>query len=98
MLTSCVSSSEKMTPVSGARIVPPRMAPMLTRGQNPTPRSGSTHASTPPSAPPSISNGARTPPEVPDPSETDQITAFTIRMPRIVRPVTSPCSRSPIVS
>ena len=46
-----------------------------------------------PTTPPRISNGARTPPEVPEPNATDQITALTIsrrivpeeRKPREVR-------------
>jgi serine/threonine-protein kinase len=37
-------------------------------------------------------------PDVPEPSETDQITALTIRMPAITRAGTSPCSSDPIVS
>ena len=78
MLTSCVSSSANTIPVSGDRIVPPRIAPMLTSGQKPTPSAGRNHASTPPSAPPIISSGASTPPDVPDPSDTDQITDLTI--------------------
>ena len=35
MLTSCVSSSAKTMPVNGERMVPPRIAPMLTSGQKP---------------------------------------------------------------
>ena len=59
---------------------------MLTSGQKPTPSAGRNHDSTPPSAPPIISSGASTPPDVPEPSETDQITDFTISMPRMTRP------------
>ena len=98
MFTSWVSSSAKITPVNGARIVPPRIAPMLTSGQNPAPSFGKTIASTPPSAPPIIRSGASTPPDVPDPSDTAQMIDFTIRMPRITLPGTSPWSRLPIVS
>ena len=43
MLTSCVSSSAKTMPVNGERIVPPRIAPMLTSGQKPAPSSGRNH-------------------------------------------------------
>ena len=80
-LISCVSSSANTIPVSGDRMVPPRIAPMLTKGQNPVPTAGKNIASTPPNAPPIISNGANTPPDVPDPSATAQITDFTSRMP-----------------
>ena len=45
---SRASAPGKITPVSGALIVPPRMAPMLASGQKPAPRSGSTIACTPP--------------------------------------------------
>ena len=69
---------------------------MLTSGQKPAPSVGKNHASTPPSAPPIISSGASTPPDVPEPSETDQMSDFTIRMPTMTRPATSPCSSSPI--
>ena len=50
---------------------------MLTSGQNPTPWSGNTIASTPPSAPPIMSSGASTPPDVPEPSDTLQMIDFT---------------------
>src|SRR5947208_3343781 len=86
MFTSCVNSSAKAMPVNGDRIVPPRIAPMLTSGQKPTPMSGSIQASMPPSAPPIMSNGASTPPEVPEPSEIDQIAALTMRIPTRARP------------
>ena len=71
---------------------------MLTSGQKPTPSNGSTAASRPPSAPPIISSGASTPPEVPDPSDSAQIVDFTSSTPTITRRVTSPCSSAPIVS
>ena len=98
MLTSCVSSSANTTPVNGDRIVPPRIAPMLTSGQKPAPSAGNTIASSPPSAPPIISSGASTPPDVPDPSENDQMIDFTISTPRITRVVADPCKRLEIVS
>ena len=97
-LTSWVSSSAKTTPVSGERIVPPRIAPMLTSGQKPTPSNGSMCASRPPSAPPIISSGASTPPEVPEPSEIDQISDFTISTPTMMRVGMLPCSSSPMTS
>ena len=58
---------------------------MLTSGQKPAPASGSTCASRPPSAPPIISSGASTPPEVPEPSDTDQMVDFTTSTPTIAR-------------
>src|SRR5213593_1485401 len=81
-----------MTAVNGTRIVPPSMAPILIRGQNPTPSFGKNIDSTPPSAPPIMSNGARTPPEVPDPSARAQIAAFTASIPMRILPGTSPRS------
>ena len=81
MLTSCVSSSAKITPVNGDRMVPPRIAPMLNNGQKPSAFVGKNMVSIPPSAPPIISSGASTPPDVPDPSEIAQIADFTSRMP-----------------
>ena len=98
MLTSCVSSNAKTTPVNGERMVPPRIAPMLTSGQNPAPSTGKTIASRPPSAPPIISSGASTPPDVPEPSETDQMIDFTMSTPTMIFVGTSPCSRLPMVS
>ena len=74
---SWVSSRAKMMPVSGERIVPPSTAAMLTSGQSaasPPGRNGETIA---PSAPPMISSGASTPPEVPEPSAIDQISPLT---------------------
>src|SRR3954454_5268207 len=87
-----------MTPVSGERIVPPRIAPMLTSGQNPTPSAGSHQDSIPPSAPPIISSGASTAPEAPDPSDVDQMIDLTINTPTIRCEATSPCSSAPMVS
>src|SRR6059058_3325872 len=83
--------------VKGDRIVPPRMAPMLTSGQKPAPSWGRNIASSPPSAPPIISNGASTPPEVPEPSDTAQINHFTKSTPRITLVVTAPWSSAPIL-
>ena len=44
---SCVSSIAKTMPVNGDRMVPPRIAPMLTSGQKPAPSFGRNMASTP---------------------------------------------------
>src|ERR1700675_3885920 len=63
--------------VNGERMVPPNTAPMLINGQNPAPSLGRNMASRPPSAPPIMSNGAKTPPDVPGPSEPPQRTHFT---------------------
>ena len=52
----------------------------------------------PPSAPPIISSGASTPPDVPEPSDTAQMVDFTSSMPTITRRLTSPCSSAAIVS
>ena len=85
-------------PVNGERIVPPRIAPMLISGQKPDATCGRNIASRPPSAPPIIRSGASTPPDVPEPSETDQIIDFTTRTPMMTWVATSPCSNEPIVS
>ena len=45
---------------------------MLMSGQNPALSTGKILASSAPSAPPIINSGARTPPEVPEPSENAQ--------------------------
>ena len=74
------------------------MAPMLIKGQKPTPSLGSIMASSPPNAPPIMSSGASTPPEVPEPSENAQMKDFTSRMPQITLRATLPCSSALIVS
>ena len=71
-------------PVKGERIVPPRIAPIAINGQKPSPSLGKNELSNPPSAPPIISSGASTPPDVPEPSDTAQMIDFTSRMPAIV--------------
>ena len=45
-----------------------------------------------------MSSGASTPPDVPEPSDTDQIVAFTSKMPTMTRAGTSPWRSAPIVS
>ena len=64
-LRSCVSSSRKNMPVSGERMVPPIIAAMPIIAQRPVSPTGQPLAETAPSAPPMMSNGASTPPEVP---------------------------------
>ena len=59
---------------------------MLTSGQKPAPSAGQERAPrAPPSAPPIISSGASTPPEVPEPSEIAQIIDLTSRTPTMSR-------------
>ena len=74
MLTSCVSSSAKT--IAGERRAHRAAEDRAHADQRPEAgaleRAG-TSASRPPSAPPIISSGASTPPEVPEPSETAQI-------------------------
>ena len=61
--------------------------------QNPATTCGSSLPSRAPSAPPIMNTGASTPPEVPEPSDSDQISVLTTRMPTIsdspARPVSS---------
>ena len=55
-------------------------------------------ASRPPSAPPMIRSGASTPPEVPEPSETAQMSRLDDEHAEDQRAATSPCSSSPMMS
>ena len=72
-----VSSTAKKVAVSGERMVPPITAAIASSAQKPGLPHGIYPPSSVPMAPPMISSGASTPPEVPEPSATDQITAFT---------------------
>jgi hypothetical protein len=89
-----VSSMVNTTPVSGERITPPTTAARPAIAQNPanTCGSGSACPSSAPSAPPIMNTGASTPPEVPEPSDSDQISVFTTRMPAISDSVARPVS------
>ncbi len=88
-----VSSTANSVEVIGARMVPPIIAAMPSTAQKPGAACGMTGAMTAPSAPPMISSGASTPPDVPEPSATDQITPLT-RTRRIAAPPASvPASR-----
>ena len=78
---SPVSSTAKKVAVSGARIVPPIVAAIAISGQNPGDAAGRKPLSVAPIAPPMMRSGARTPPDVPDPSATDQITALATSSP-----------------
>src|SRR5215468_9245161 len=84
--------------VSGERIVPPIIAAMPMSAHSPLSPSGMNFAKAAPNAPPIISNGASTPPDVPDPSAKDQTSDFPIRIPRRAGPMISPRNSSWIVS
>jgi hypothetical protein len=90
---ACVSSRVNTTPVSGERITPPTTAARPAIAQNPANTCGIACPSSAPSAPPIMNTGASTPPEVPEPSESDQMRVLTTRMPmisdRVARPVSS---------
>ena len=66
---------------------------MPSSAQNPG-EPGSTRPASQPNAPPMISSGATTPPEVPDERATSQITAFTRRIASTARSIMCPASRS----
>ena len=72
-----VSSTANKVAVKGARMVPPRMAVMPSRAQKPVSPNGMKCASSAPSAPPRISSGASTPPDVPDDSATIHTSALS---------------------
>ena len=97
-LMSCVSSTMNATAVNGARIVPPIIAPMLSAAQSPGSPEGIQCASRAPSAPPMMRSGASTPPDVPDPRATAQITALVTMSPSSATPTSRPVSRSWMVS
>ncbi|MNI90587.1 hypothetical protein D3C73_1481260 [compost metagenome] len=58
-------------------MVPPIIAAMPTKAQNPGSACGNHGVTKAPKAPPKISNGASTPPDVPEPSAMDQIATLT---------------------
>ena len=95
---SRVSSRVNTTPVNGERITPPTTAASPAIAQNPGDTCGSTCPSSAPSAPPIMKTGASTPPEVPEPSDSDQISDLTTRMPRISDSPARPASSWPITS
>jgi hypothetical protein len=94
----CVSSIAKTMAVSGERIVPPIIAPMPISAQIPSLPVGMIRPKSAPTAPPMMSNGASTPPDVPEPSATDQIIDFTIARRTIAMVVISPLSSAAILS
>jgi hypothetical protein len=89
---------ENTTPVSGERITPPTTAARPAIAQNPGNTCGSACPSSAPSAPPIMKTGASTPPEVPEPSDSDQMSVFTTRMPMISDRAARPVSRASITS
>ena len=84
-----VTSTTNTIAVRGAPNVPASTAPMLISAQKPEPPTGIKCASRAPSAPPIMRSGASTP-EVPEPSENDQITALTITRPISTVPTSRP--------
>ena len=80
-------------PVSGERMVPPMIPAMPTAAQRPISPPGSHCPKSPPSAPPIMSKGASTPPEVPEPRETAQTRALATTSPSKAAPMISPRSR-----
>src|SRR5579875_99852 len=96
--TSWVSSSEKTTPVNGDLMVPPIIAPMLTSTHSVTVPTGRICPSRAPIDPPTISRGARTPAEVPDPSDTDHMVALTMTSLAMALNARFPRSKASIVS
>jgi hypothetical protein len=95
---ACVSSIVNTTPVSGERMTPPTTAARPAIAQKPANTGGSRCPSSAPSAPPIMNTGARTPPDVPEPSDSDQISVLTTRMPTISDRPARPASSWPITS
>src|SRR2546422_94005 len=88
--TSCVSSTMNATAVNGERIVPPISAPMPSAAQSPGSPVGIQCASRAPSAPPMMRSRASTPPDVPEPRATAQITALVTIKPTSATPTSCP--------
>ena len=84
--------------VSGERIVPPIIAAMPISAHSPVSPSGIIMARHAPNAPPIISSGASTPPEVPEPSAIDQTSDLHDEKADERRPTSRRCSNSWIVS
>ncbi|KAG1071081.1 hypothetical protein G6F40_017555 [Rhizopus arrhizus] len=74
-------------------MVPPIIAAMPSKAQQPASACGSQGVASAPSAPPKISNGASTPPDVPDPRAIDQIATFTTSSSNTAWNARSPASR-----
>src|SRR5579871_3058295 len=97
-LTSQVNSSAKTMPVKGERMVPPIMEAIPTNAHNDASWPGRMREISAPRAPPMMSNGASTPPDVPEPSEHDQIKLLTTTSNRSVFIVNAPRSKSSMMS
>ncbi len=97
-LISWVSSRQKTMPVSGERMTPPSTPARDTSAQKPGPTCGKTSASAAPSAPPTMNIGASTPPDVPEPSDSPQISVLTTRTPTISPTVACPVSSASMTS
>ena len=97
-LMSCVSSIPNIIAVRGERMVPPIMAAMPTSAQMPVSVGETKPPNNAPMTPPMMRRGARTPPEVPEPRATDQMTAFTANRRSAGVDARSPCSRAAMLS
>src|SRR3569833_4069440 len=92
-----LSATANITPVSGARIVPPIIPAMPSSAQiSGVP--GSQCPTIQPVQPPMINSGASTPPEVPELSDTSQITVLTASRSSTALITTCPDSNPPITS
>ena len=87
----------KIIAVNGERMVPPVRAAMLIIAHSPGSPNDMNLPSRAPSAPPMISSGASTPPDVPDPNEMDQTTALPINSPITTAPTISPLITNPLL-
>ena len=87
-----VISAAKNVAVSGERMVPPIVAAMASNAQNPGLAQAAQWASVAPMPPPMMSSGASTPPDVPEPSATAQMIAFTASSDQRRAGGMSPCS------
>ena len=94
---ACVTSSEKTIAVSGTCSAAASRAAIATAGQKPSATCGrKVWASAPPAAP-TNTIGATTPPLVPDPSDSDQMSDFTTNAAIRVDTATLVAVTSPIV-
>src|ERR1700743_1877648 len=92
------SSRVHTIPVNGPRIAAPTTAANPRSAQNPGNTTGNQCPTRAPSAPPIMNSGASTPPEVPDPSDNEQIAVFTISIPTMSDSVAWPVNSAAITS
>ena len=78
----------------GERIVPAIIAAMPTSAHRPVFPGDTSAPNSSPTTPPIMSSGASTPPEVPEPKATDQMTALTTASRNAAAPVRVPTSRA----